>query len=282
MTNEPMLIETFLIDGTLEGARIVDPAVSAVKAIVIPRLKINTVKNRKELTSPCLYFLTSKDEDEFYIGKSENFGNRVDSHIKKKDFWDTAIVFVSTGNKFNSTEIAYLESITINQAKSAENDITIKNSIDPNQYEVSEYKVPYLKKSLEDIKFILTYLGYSVFSSKTTDAPTDNGLWYAKTKQTNATARYMGDKFIVLTGSLIDKSYAPSLEINFPEIISERNDIFNKYGIDRGSVIELTEDVSFRSPNHAGKFVTGGSVNAWHLWKNKVNQDMDEVVRKDQ
>ena len=54
----PRLIQTFLIDGTLEGARIIE-CESSIKAFIIPRIKINDVKNRPELAQPALYFLVS-------------------------------------------------------------------------------------------------------------------------------------------------------------------------------------------------------------------------------
>ena len=122
----------------------------------------------------------------------------------------------------------------------------------------------------------MTSLGYDILSlvQKTED------LWFCIFKKTTATAQFRGDKFVLLEGSTIDKSSAPNLKASQPQTIAEREDIFNKYGNDLGDTIELIENVAFKSPNHAGKFATGGSVNAWITWKNRDGQTMDEVMRK--
>lgn len=41
----------------------------------------------------------------------------------------------------------------------------------------------------------------------------------------------------------------------------------------------LTDDIAFKSPNHAGHIVTSRAVNAWTTWKNSAGQTMDEVMR---
>jgi hypothetical protein len=55
----------------------------------------------------------------------------------------------------------------------------------------------------------------------------------------------------------------------------------SKYGKDQGDTIVLKENIPFKSPNHAGGFVTGQSINAWVLWKNSDGKTMDEIIRKD-
>ena len=92
--NSPKLLQSYLLDGTIEGVRIIELSESSVKAFVIPRLKLNDVKNREEICWPSLYFLINSGDNQLYIGESENFYNRVKNHDQSKDFWDLAIAVV--------------------------------------------------------------------------------------------------------------------------------------------------------------------------------------------
>ena len=68
---------------------------------------------------------------------------------------------------------------------------------------------------------------------------------------------------------MIDKSYAPSWGQKWQKSLAERDEIFSKLGKDLGDTVELTENVAFKSPNHAGGFATGHNVNAWVTWKDQ-------------
>lgn len=70
--DSPKLLQSYLLDGTIEGVRIIELSESSVKAFVIPRLKLNDVKNREEINWPSLYFLINSGENQLYIGESEN------------------------------------------------------------------------------------------------------------------------------------------------------------------------------------------------------------------
>ena len=273
MQNSPRLIQTYLPSGTLEGPRIIELSGSSIKAFVIPRLQLANIRNRAELTQPSLYFLVSGDESLGYIGESENFIHRMRDHDQKKDFWDVVIAIVSTANSLEKGDVKYLESLAVERAQSGS--MKIQNRTAPIKNNVHEFKLHTLNKIIDDAQLILTSLGYDILSpsQKLED------LWYCVFKKTVAKAQFRGDRFVLLEGSVIDKSSAPNLKVSQPQTIAEREDIFNKYGKDLGDTIELTESVAFKSPNHAGKFATGGSVNAWIVWKNKDGRTMDEVMR---
>lgn len=153
----------------------------------------------------------------------------------------------------------------------------VLNKTIPVRNNVHEFKVHTLLKFLEDAAMVAELLGFSIFATKEESA---DDTWYCKTKESNARAQFRGDKFIVLAGSVIDKTYAPSWANNWPKSLAERNELFEKYGKDLGKTIELTENIPFKSPNHAGSFVTGHSINAWTTWKDKDGKTMDEVMRK--
>jgi hypothetical protein len=84
----------------------------------------------------------------------------------------------------------------------------------------------------------------------------------------------------VLAGSIIDKAAAPSWAKSWPKSLLERQEIFDKYGDDLGNSVRLRESVPFRSPNHAGGFLTGRNVNAWITFTDTAGNTMDAIIRQ--
>lgn len=275
---KPRRIETFLPDGTLEGVRIIEVSESDIKAFIVPRIKLNDVKDRPEINQPALYLLFNSGDSQVYIGESENFFHRIKNHDQSKDFWDLAVAIVSTTNRLEKSDVKYLESLAVEKAK-ASAAMEVLNKTVPIRNNVHEFKIHSLHAILDDIALIAEVLGFSVFTTKP-EAASD--MWYCKAKMTDARAEFRGDKFVILSGSIIDKTVAPSWADRWPQALADRSEILSRFGIDHGETVELSENVSFRSPNHAGGFLTGRNVNAWITFKNKDGLTMDEVIRKGQ
>lgn len=273
--SKPRLIQTFLPDGTMEGIRIIELSESQVKAFVIPRIKLNDASKRPELRQPALYLLINSGENQLYIGETENFYHRIKNHDQGKDFWDVAVAIVSSTNTLGKSDIKYLESLAVEQAKKSAA-VEVLNKTVPIRNNIHEFKLHTLQSILDDAALIAELIGYSVLA---THANNKEDIWYCKSKLTDAQAVFRGDKFIVLAGSVIDKSYAPSFAIDWPKSLAEREEMFAKYGKDLSNRIEIIENISFRSPNHAGGFVTGRNVNAWTTWKNTEGKTMSESIR---
>lgn len=273
----PRLIQTYLPDGSLEGIKVIELSESSVKAFVVPRIKLNEVKKRSEINQPSLYLLINSAENQLYIGESENFYHRIKNHDQSKDFWDLAIAIVSNTNSLEKSDVKYLESLAVEKAQQTAA-MTVLNKTVPALNNVHEFKVHTLEKILEDTAMIAESLGFSIFK---TDQNNDDEIWYVKTKKTDAMAEFRGDRFIVLAGSKIDDSTAPSLKKGWPKRAAEREIFFSEADRHDGYVV-LRENLSFKSPNLASDFVTGRPSNAWITWKNKNGKTMDEVMRKDE
>lgn len=274
--NNPRLIQTYLPDGTLEGLRIIELSDSQIKGVVIPRIKLNDATKRNELRQPALYLLINSGDNQLYIGESENFYDRIKTHDKLTGLWDIALAIVSNANHLEKSDVKYLESLAVEKAKGSAA-MEILNKTVPTRNNVHEFKTHSLQRILDDVALIAESLGYSIFSTKQDKA---EDIWYCVAKKSDIKAQFRGDKFVILAGSLIDKSYAPSWGKEWPKSLAEREEVFRKYGKDLGEIVELTENVPFRSPNHAGSFATGRSVNAWLTFTNAQNKTMDEVIRK--
>jgi len=270
--SSPRLIQTYLLDGTLEGVRIID-CESTVKAFVIPRLKLNDIKNREELSWPALYFLINSENGIAYVGESESFYHRVKNHDQNKNWWDIAIAVVSTTNELEKSDIKYLESLAVERAQAGS--MQIENRVAPVRNNIHEFKLHKLQKILDDTQLLLTSLGYDILPA----TEKADEIWYCRTKKTDARAVFRGNQFVILAGSVIDKTVAPSWAKSWPKSLQERNEIFAKYGEDLGDSARLRENVPFKSPNHAGGFLTGRNVNAWTTFTDVDGRTMDEVIR---
>lgn len=270
----PRLIQTYLLDGTLEGVRIIE-AESTVKAFVVPRLKLNNVKDRSELSWPALYFLISAEDNRAYIGESENFYNRIKNHDQNKPWWNVAVAIVSTTNDLEKSDIKYLESLAVERAQGGS--ISIENKTAPVRNNIHEFKLHKLQKILDDTQLLLTSLGYNILS-----APEQKfeQVWYCKSKKSDLRAVFKGDQFVILAGSIMDRDPGKGWS-NYPaEQQASRESLIQIYGQDNLGTITFKDNVSFKSPNHAGKILLGRSTNAWTTWKNESGQTMDEVMRK--
>lgn len=274
--NKPRLIQTYLPDGVLEGLRIIELSDSQIKAFVLPRIKLGSIKERPELKQPALYLLINSGDNQLYIGESENFFHRIKNHDQTKDFWDIAIAIVSSTNTLEKSDVKYLESLAVEKAK-ATAAMEVMNKTVPARNNVHEFKLHSLQTILKDVALIAESLGYSVFATKQDNT---QATWFCKVKKTNVQAEFRGDKFVVLANSVIDKTYAPSWAKEWPKSLAERLELYTKYGIDQGDTFMLTENIPFKSPNHAGGFATGSSVNAWVTWKDADGRTMDEIVRR--
>ena len=273
MSISSRLIQTYLSDGTLEGVKIVE-CESIVKAFVIPRIRINDVKQRPELAQPALYFLASADGKRGYIGESENVYNRIKNHDQEKQWWDVVIVMVSVANTLEKSYVKYLESMAVELARGGS--IDIDNKAIPVRNTLHEFKQHSLENILVDIQFMLTYLGYDFFLP----SRKDENYWYCKTKNVDTKAIFRGDKFIVMAGSLLEPTHTLSFEKGWPADVERRKKLIEEKCTVQGMTVRLNDNVSFRSPNDAGQIVTGRSINAWTTWKNAEGKTMDEVMRK--
>ena len=97
-------IHTELIDGTLSGVRnIYMGANSTCHLYVIPRNEINIANSIADIAGQPTFYILLGDANalkpEAYIGQTTDFANRKNDHVQKKDFWKTALVFVSDNHK---------------------------------------------------------------------------------------------------------------------------------------------------------------------------------------
>ncbi len=276
----PKTITIHLPSGDPTGIKIAELSNRIIRGYVLPREKLAEAKLFEELSKPALYILVSKDGEHAYIGETENFLSRISTHGSdtEKDYWDLVLVFVAKDSSLEKSDVGYLEAIAVAQAKEAAK-CEIHNRTIPTKNNLHQFKVSSIEEFFQDVSLLSSALGYPVFDVLHEEEIKEHDVWICKTKSTEARAVFDGGKFIILAGSKIDSNAAESWRVAFPSSMEERKRIFEKFGESVGDSIVLKENVTFRSPNHAGGFAAGRNVNAWTTWKNSEGKTMDEVLR---
>src|SRR5205809_4428574 len=89
------------------------------KAIAAPRAELDDLLQREELDKAGIYILSGADpisgSPRAYIGEAEVIRDRLKQH-KSKEFWVSAIAFVSKDENLTKAHVRYLESRLLDEA----------------------------------------------------------------------------------------------------------------------------------------------------------------------
>ena len=212
-------ISIYIPDANPRGIKICDIKDRIVKAIFIPRNKLIEATKRKELQYPGIYFLIGEPNEigksSVYIGEAEVLLTRLKQHNATnatKDFWNTAICFVSEKQNINKAHIKYLENYACNQAKKI-NKCELQNSTNPTQSSLTEEDEDFVLGFFDELKLLIATLGYPIFEETKKDK---SKIFICKGKDAYATGEYTEDGFLVFKDSksnLVEtKSLAPGLK----------------------------------------------------------------------
>ena len=182
MPTDPFTIRIFVPDGDPEGLRIIDRMNWTGQGIVFPRNKWPDVRKRPDLAKTGVYILVGyKGEDDdlptVYIGQADGVGNRIESHIQKKDFWDWCVVFVSTSGGLNRAHVTWLEYALVNRANETKR-CYLDNGNAPQEPALTEAEKADTQGFLKEMLQILPLVGLRAFEypkavaiPKTTEDP---------------------------------------------------------------------------------------------------------------
>jgi len=106
-------IKLFLPLGDAKSLRTAEISNWTGKAVAAPRTELDELLAREELDKAGVYILTGSDPatntPRAYIGEAEVIRERLKQH-KTKEFWVSAIVFVSKDENLTKAHIRHLES----------------------------------------------------------------------------------------------------------------------------------------------------------------------------
>lgn len=275
----PKTIEIFLPDGEPTGVRIAEVKNRTVQLVAFPRAKLS---GNLGIDREGVYFLFGTDEESgdrplVYIGQAKDCLNRIRQHHQNpaKDYWNTAVVFITTNRSFGTTEIEYLEQLAVNQAKKASRFI-VKNGVIPPTSSLSVAQRAQMEEVFECLELLLPVIGYPVFSEAAV-ASTANDVLICEGNGVQAEARYTDAGMVVLKGSQMRVETTPALSKGVL-LLRERLIEQGIVALAGGKYVFL-EDYPFSSPSMASAAILGSTLNGWKRWKSREGKTMDELIR---
>ena len=158
-------IYTYLHNDDLNGSKIVSMDDCMCKLYNIIRDDSEFMKDfEKDLRVPALYLLINKEEQNAYIGETDDFIKRIPNHLANKSFWTAVMVFLGTNeDTLSKTEVQYLEYLAIERAKLI-NGYDLPHNIKPG-------KVPHMNvmqkgktdKFFKYVQFLAKFVGCDIF-----------------------------------------------------------------------------------------------------------------------
>ena len=264
-------IKLFLMDGNATG-RIKCSFSSGWNGYgyKIPASDINKCEDIEILKTAGIYFLFGFDEEDneiVYIGQGNIRQNgqgvlyRVKEPHNQIPNWNNCVIFVSSDNSIGPTELNYLENTFTKLALQA-NRYIVKNGNTPNPAKLSEEDEADMKLFVENVKIILSTLGYKVLEQLVTKANSQDILTYSFNGK-KAKGIITDDGFVLLKGSELNS------EDNFAERWKEKLPIIRQKYADKIVNGITTENILFKSPSGAANFCSGQSVSGPKSWLDK-------------
>ncbi|MCB0551858.1 MAG: GIY-YIG nuclease family protein [Phaeodactylibacter sp.] len=279
--NRPQSILIFLPDGSPRSVKIAEITNRVVKAVFIPRNKLEYAGEREEAKSVGLYFLFGESSEKarpvVYIGEAEDCYTRLKQHNREKEFWNYAVVMVSKINAFTKAHVKYLEHLSVKMAKEANRYDTENGNIPAKSY-LPEHMEADLLDSFDTIKILLSTLGFPIFESVAKQSVDKAEILELSAKDIKAEGDLIDDGFVVFKGSEARKDATPSCQ---EYLITLRNKLL-KDGIieELEDKLVFREDYIFNSPSTAGGVLLGRATNGWTSWRNGKGKTLDELKRK--
>jgi Domain of unknown function (DUF4357) len=268
-------IRLYLADGRADGFRLVEKSNWTGLGLVSSRSDYPRVRKREEYTKPGVYLLTGPPsgtglKDQLYIGEADEVRDRVDQHLKNKEFWTTVVAFTSKDENLNKAHVRYLEARLVQLATEAGR-VAVLNGTVPALPMLSEPDRADMEAYLREMLVILPLLGVVAFEAIGAQAPAALRL-YIKGKGAQATGADTPEGFVVLAGSLARVDSVPSIQ-TWLEAHRQRLQAEGVLVPDGGH-LRFTRDELFDSPSTAAGVVLGRSANGRIEWKGEAGQTL--------
>lgn len=278
-----LTVYTKLLNKTLEGARMIDMgSTKTCQCFVLPYDDV--VKVGKEyLTGKYAFYILLGHRPlgghMAYIGQTNDFINRVGDHKQKKDWWDTALVFVSKANEIYASEALYLEYLGWKKAIEA-NRYQMDNTKPIKEPGLSDDKKNDMELFFEEIVFLTRFYGCHVFD-KPNKAIEESGNFEiftveVKKREIKGLIKYFPQtkQYVLMENSVIsaiDTSCSKAAKKIRATIIN--NPAYCKR---EGNLIRIIQDVNIPSesgrPSLSAEIVTGTSMQGTTALVNKDNK----------
>src|SRR5438876_4653694 len=273
-------IKLFLPRGDAKSLRTAEISTWTGKAIAAPRTELDDLLAREELDKAGVYILTGTDPltgaPRAYIGEAEVIRERLRQH-KTKEFWISAIVFVSKDENLTKAHVRYLESRLLGEATKVGRFTLEQNQAGGSKLPESDRED--MDVFLSRIRQLLPVLGSDrlIPIGQPAAKQQSGGTLFCRMKGAEARGHRTPDGFVVLQGSTAVLQERKASE-KWPHVIALRNKL-----IDDGTLVRkdgfyrFTRDYEFSSPSAAAAVIEGGSANGLIEWRTKDGRVLKEL-----
>lgn len=274
---KPYSIKIFLPGGDPDGIRTIEKSNWSGSGLIIPRPLFAEARSRKELERTGVYVLVGPPEDNglamVYIGEGDPIKNRLESHLKVKEFWTLCVAFTSKDENLNKAHVQHIESRLYALASAAKRCV-LDNGNAPQLPSMSESDAADAEGFLSEMLLCFPVVGLHVFSVGE-PLRTSTVEYFIAGKGVAARGVETPQGFVVRAGSTSSPKTAPSCHGYLIElrIALQENGVL----MDRDGSLTFTQDYVFASPSTAAGVVLGRSSNGREEWKTKRGQTLKAI-----
>lgn len=275
-------IRLFLPRGDAKSLRTAEISNWTGKAIAAPRTELDELLQREELDKAGVYILSGSDplsgSPRAYIGEAEIIRERLKQH-KTKEFWISAIVFVSKDENLTKAHVRYLENRLLTEATQVSRCALEQNQASGSKLPESDRED--MEVFLSHIRQLLPVLGSDLLIPIAQPAAKQQsgGILFCRMKGAEGRGRRTPDGFVVFCGSTAVLQERESAK-KYPYVLSLRKQLIANGALThKDGFYEFTRDTEFSSPSAAAAVIEGGSANGlieWRTKDGKVLKELDE------
>jgi hypothetical protein len=273
-------IKLFIPRGDAKSLRTAEISNWTGKAVAAPRTELDELLSREELDKAGIYILTGSDPitnaPRAYIGEAEIIRERLKQH-KSKEFWVSAIIFVSKDENLTKAHVRYLESRLLAEASKVSRFTLEQNQSGGSKLPESDRED--MEVFLSRIRQLLPVLGSDILSpiSQPNAANQRGGVLHCRMKGAEGRGQRTPNGFVVFSGSTAALEERPSME-KYPYVMAQRKQLIAEGVLtEKEGFLVFTKDTEFSSPSAAAAVIHGGSANGLIAWKTENGKSLKQL-----
>ncbi|MDO4442342.1 MAG: GIY-YIG nuclease family protein [Slackia sp.] len=252
--------------------------------VVVPRDLLSQAKKLPDIPKRGVYYLLDDNKGRLrrvYAGQTVQGISRLDDHFVKKNWWNTAVMFLGPDSEFSLDVVSGLEERMIGYIAN-HGSYVAENSVIPKPF-VSPYTEAFIAGLHEDILFRMGVLGFDL-DAVGEDVSDDGGVFHTPRRGIDAFGRYDSGagRFVVLAGSQVDMDCRCGTKDRPVKRLEDLRSMLKNDGSiaeDAAGAWRVNCDVEFSTPSAAAVFVLGGSQNGWTEWVSDAGETLSAVYR---
>jgi hypothetical protein len=279
--NSSATIKLFLPHGDAKRLRTGEMSNWTGKALAAPRTDLDEFLARDEMEHSGIYFLLGTDPQTgdplAYIGEAEIIRDRIKQH-KSKEFWVSAVVFVSKDENLTKAHIRYLENRLIEEASRIQR-YKLDNA-NASGAKLPESDREDMEVFLSRIQQMLPVLGSDILTPVIGSSKPKTASKILICKNKGATAKGMRTEtgFVVFAESTAVVKERPSAQTQHPFVVILRKKLIHDGTlVDKEGFLHFTKDTEFSSPSAAAAVIHGGGAAGPVAWKDEEGRTLKEI-----